>query len=270
MARDSQGLAGADQAANSGSVFRRRFITLRAEHSSEELDLELPADRTVADLLPEIVRALGWPGEQAGHSIQYQLLNEAGELISEAGNLIEAGVENSDVLWIQMTGLPSVPTPPEDRSSDAVAAPKRRQAVPLGLDSTAGAPERKGSLPPPVETGVEILKPSMASREGIVFELGEARTLVGRSGRGFQPDIDLTDLDPEYAASRRHALLEAQNEGIVITALVTTNGTFLNGAELAPGSKQVLSDGDEIQFGVEGVKLTFLTEGQILPSSFFQ
>ena len=64
-------------------------------------------------------------------------------------------------------------------------------------------------------------------------------------------------------------MLESLDGEVVVTALVTTNGTFVNRGELAPGSKQVLKDGDEIQFGLEGVRLSYFSPGQVLLSSFF-
>jgi pSer/pThr/pTyr-binding forkhead associated (FHA) protein len=65
-------------------------------------------------------------------------------------------------------------------------------------------------------------------------------------------------------------VIEAQGGEFEITALRTTNGTYVNGVELASGAKHRLSMGDEIQFGSEGVKLTFLSAGHILSSSFFK
>jgi hypothetical protein len=272
MAPDPQGTVpgAANNTSSSGLVYRRRFITLRAEHSLEELDLELPADRKIVDLLPEIVRALGWPEASGGETIKYQVFSEAGELLDEAATLSEVGVENSDVLWIQVARRPSRPA--EENPADSVAngGPKKQPAVPRPLAPSVDAHERRESLPPPVDAGIEIARPSIVSREGFVFELKNSRTLIGRSGRGFEPDVDLTDLDPEYAASRRHAVIEAQGDEYEITSLRTTNGTYVNGVELAPGAKQRLSMGDEIQFGSEGVKLTFLNAGHILSSSFFK
>ena len=272
MAPDPQGTVPdvPDHPSSSGQVYRRRFITLRAEHSLEELDLELPADRRIGDLVPEIVRALGWPETSAGETIKYQVFREAGELLDEAATLAGVGVENSDVLWIRLAVEAARPAEATDPSSPAVGGAKKPQAAPRPLDLTAEPPEPRGSLPPPVETGVEIAKPSIVSREGVVFELGGSRTLIGRSGRGFRPDVDLTDLDPEYAASRRHAVIEAQGDEYVITALRTTNGTYVNGTELAPGAKHRLGSSDDIQFGSGGVKLTFFSSGQILSSSFFK
>ncbi len=259
-----------DQPPGSGGAYRRRFITLRAEHSLEELDLELPADRTVADLLPEIVRALGWPEAHGGQTIRYQMLSEAGELLDEAATLLAAGVENSDVLWIRLAAESLRPTEESDASPVAGGRPSKPLATPLAFDPTAELQERRGSLPPPVEIGVDISRASIVSRLGFVFELSTTRTVIGRSGRGYEPDVDLTDLDPEYAASRRHAVIEAQGDEYGITALRTTNGTFVNGVELAPGSKHRLTPGDEIQFGSEGVSLTFFGSGHVLSSSFFR
>ena len=272
MAPDPQGrLPGVPgNAPTSGGVYRRRFITLRTEHSLDELDLELPADRKIVDLIPEIVRALGWPEASGGETIKYQLFSEAGELLDEAATLSGVGVENSDVLWIRLAGEASRPAEATDPNSLAGGGAKKPLAGPGPLDPAADSVDPRGSLPPPVDTGVAIGNPSIVSREGFVFELGDSRTLIGRSGRGYQPDVDLTDLDPEFAASRRHAVIEAQADEYEITALRTTNGTYVNGVELAPGAKRRLSTGDEIQFGSEGVKLTFFSSGHILSSSFFK
>ena len=259
-----------DPASSSGRVYRRRFITLRAEYGLDELDLELPADRKIVDLIPEIVRALGWPEASAGETIRYQVFREAGELLDEAATLSGVGVENSDVLWIRVAGEASRPAEGKVALPVASGGPKKQPAVLRPLDPSADSQELRGSLPPPVEAGVEIARPSIVSRQGFVFELKTSRTLIGRSGRGYEPDVDLTDLDPEYAASRRHAVIEAQGGEYELAALRTTNGTYVNGVELAPGAKHRLSLGDEIQFGSDGVKLTFFSSGHILSSSFFK
>jgi hypothetical protein len=272
MAPDPQGTVPGvpDIASSSGPIYRRRFITLRAEHSLEELDLELPADRKIVDLIPEIVRALGWPEASAGETIEYQVFREAGELLDEAATLSGVGVENSDVLWIRVAGEASRPAEGKVALPAASGGPKKQPAVPMPVDPSADSQELRGSLPPPLDAGIEIARPSIVSRQGFVFELKNSRTLIGRSGRGYEPDVDLTDLDPEFAASRRHAVIEAQGGEFEITALRTTNGTYVNGVELASGTKHRLSMGDEIQFGSEGVKLTFLSAGHILSSSFFK
>jgi hypothetical protein len=52
---------------------------------------------------------------------------------------------------------------------------------------------------------------------------------------------------PDYAISRRHALIEVRREGILLKDSQSTNGTFLNGARLEK-KPVLLSDRDVVGF----------------------
>jgi predicted component of type VI protein secretion system len=112
--------------------------------------------------------------------------------------------------------------------------------------------------------------PSLLSSQGFVFELGAPPILIGRRSRGAEPDVDLTEIDPEMASSRRHARILLRDQTYALEALPTTNGTFVNGRELKAGEVQPLQSGDRLLFGSDGVELSFFLGGETIPPSFFR
>lgn len=74
---------------------------------------------------------------------------------------------------------------------------------------------------------------------GKVFRLEGYAVVVGR-----RESCDITL--PDYNISRRHARLEPQEEGWVITDLDSTNGTFVNGERIIA---KRLENGDSVKFG---------------------
>lgn len=245
----------------------RRFITLRAEHSIEEVTIEAPSDQPVGKLIPEILKVLGWPDSSGDRQLTYELLSEAGDLLNPDETLDQSGVESSDVIWIRLAESEdsSSDDDPDGSVANGGSAP---QSEVIPLESTRTESPR-GPPAPPVEANIGIERPSLVSKEGLIFEIADPPLMVGRAGRNFNPEIDLTDLDPEFVSSRRHVRIESDDGRLLITALRTTNGTFINGFELSPGAKHVLESGDEVQFGFEGVKLSFFSPGQQIPASYF-
>jgi predicted nucleic acid-binding Zn ribbon protein len=81
--------------------------------------------------------------------------------------------------------------------------------------------------------------------------------LIGRADEisGVQPDVDMTPhRGMEGGVSRRHAQLLHEAGKWFIVDLDSTNGTYLNGAEVQPKARQPLNDGDRIGLGdVEAV-----------------
>jgi pSer/pThr/pTyr-binding forkhead associated (FHA) protein len=87
---------------------------------------------------------------------------------------------------------------------------------------------------------------------GKQFLLSSAESNIGRwdADGGIFPDVDLDSDDPEAKVSRRHARITFSDGKYVLEDLGSTNGTFVNrGKRLAPGTRQPLSDGDEIIVG---------------------
>ena len=77
--------------------------------------------------------------------------------------------------------------------------------------------------------------------------------IAGRGG-----DVDLTDIDPGLATSRRHAQFRLTPGGWFVQDLGSTNQTKLNGVQLMPGRLTRLSDGDQLELG--GILFFFRTK----------
>ena len=90
------------------------------------------------------------------------------------------------------------------------------------------------------------------------YPLTESETLIGRRDdrQGTRPQIPLRD----PGASRRHAMLRADADGVSVMDLGSTNGTLVNGMELPPNSRRMLKNGDAITVG-RWTRLVVRSEG---------
>lgn len=227
----------------------RQFITLRARNTNEEIDIELPGDQPVSSLMPDLLKVLGWPSTNNGIHLKYSLVTEDGTTLQGNSSLKAAGIENFDALWIELDAEQLEPV--EDRPANE---------PPLaGLDHRSAAPaeDPAGSLPPPIWARIPIVAPCLVSAEGIVFMLGQPPITIGRRSQDKRPDIDLTELDSEYVASRHHAEIRKNQDRFILHALNTKNGTLVNGNELKADEEWPLRDGDLLRFGFRGVQLSF-------------
>lgn len=93
--------------------------------------------------------------------------------------------------------------------------------------------------------------PRLTSDKGAVFTLGEGVTTIGRPDRdsGWSPTVDLTPLDPNRKASRRHAEIRRSGKTFFLKDLGAANRTFLNGQPLQPNTDYPLNEGDTVAFG---------------------
>jgi pSer/pThr/pTyr-binding forkhead associated (FHA) protein len=85
-----------------------------------------------------------------------------------------------------------------------------------------------------------LLTVSGGAMRGLSFRVGRDPQLVGRA-----PSADIVLADPHL--SRRHATVQATVDGVVLTDLGSTNGTWLNDQRIV-GSVP-LTDGDVIRLG---------------------
>jgi hypothetical protein len=94
---------------------------------------------------------------------------------------------------------------------------------------------------------------------GIEFELaGSSETKVGRPdpGSNHVPDIDLSSVEEQPSTSRDHARIRRKDKHFfVVEEEPSTNGTFVNGERVKPGSPLEVKSGDTVQFGL--VKMRF-------------
>lgn len=77
-------------------------------------------------------------------------------------------------------------------------------------------------------------------------------SVIGRMDDGSQnqPDVNLAPYSGlEKGVSRNHAVIERNEDTLMIMDMQSSNGTYLNGQRLVPHQPRVLRDGDEIRFG---------------------
>ena len=100
---------------------------------------------------------------------------------------------------------------------------------------------------------------TLFAENGKSFPLVSAKMVIGRDSfrKGIVNDIDLTDLDVTKIVSRRHAMIQRQNDTYVLHDLNSTNGVLVNGERISPRLPHVLKVEDVVEFGTGGVKLTF-------------
>lgn len=88
----------------------------------------------------------------------------------------------------------------------------------------------------------------------LVFGLPlEGSITIGRRDpvTGIQPDVDLTGIDPERSASRRHAkILREGDRFLLVEDIGATNGTFLNASRIRTGVPMEFGPGDTVRFGL--------------------
>ncbi len=121
-------------------------------------------------------------------------------------------------------------------------APERQEWPPPAVLATA--PDAvTGVIPMPTQAGTWTLvvekSPTLPAGRAFGFPLG-ARALAGRSS---EMDIQLDDT----FVSAKHALFEATPGGLQVEDLLSTNGTQLNGTDIADA--QVLREGDRVEVG---------------------
>lgn len=91
-----------------------------------------------------------------------------------------------------------------------------------------------------------LVRINSGSLAGRTFELDSGFLTIGRS------ETCTIRFDPtsERIASKQHAFIEAKPDGFYLRDNKSTNGTLVNGARIASVK---LNDGDQIQFGRDGV-----------------
>ena len=134
-------------------------------------------------------------------------------------------------------GISALAFDPQPSSSAPVGAGKAT-LVTLELIATIDPSLREaGSPEPPI------------NQAPIAFRLDKETHLIGRSNerRGIHPEVAL---DFDDAVSHRHALLIRQPDGtFIVRDINSTNGTKLNGVELAAMVDTPIKEGDEFTLG---------------------
>ena len=126
----------------------------------------------------------------------------------------------------------------------------------------ASVPAPKSIAPPParriwslvltVDPSLDVdPDPATPCPKGVaprIFAVADFDMLVGRHDekRDIHPELSVHD----PGASRRHAKFVTLEDGsIALQDLASMNGTKLNGADVVPGSRRTLREGDEVTLG---------------------
>jgi len=170
-------------------------------------------------------------------------------------------------------GGSSMAIPPTPLPASASAVTATTVAPPPPLPPTTGIGE---STPPAVapltgplwevqvsvdaslDTDPDPSLPVPTDEPDYFYPLTESETLIGRRDdrQGIRPQIPLRD----PGASRRHAMLRIDADGVSVMDLGSTNGTLVNDMELPPNSRRMLKNGDAITVG-RWTRLVVRSEG---------
>jgi hypothetical protein len=88
------------------------------------------------------------------------------------------------------------------------------------------------------------------------------KIMIGRHGAAGAPlpDVDLGNLAIDATSvSRRHAVIQPDDQVIVIKDLASTNGTYVNGKRIQPNEPRILRNGDRVRLGNLWLQITFVS-----------
>jgi hypothetical protein len=110
-----------------------------------------------------------------------------------------------------------------------------------------------------------LLRVEVQGADTPIHIIPKPEMVIGRTdpASGDQPELDLSP----YAAyqmgiSRRHAVIQWQNEQLHIVDLGSRNGTYVNGKKVQPHQPFKLRDGDEMRLGKMSLKLYFRVKSE--------
>jgi hypothetical protein len=143
---------------------------------------------------------------------------------------------------------------PKPAPAPAPAPPSVSKPTPIPFPAVVATPAPAGGwdleivVDPALDTDPDPESPCPTDRPAITQPVDKPDMLVGRHDetRAIHPEISLHD----PGASRRHAKFVLEPDGgIALQDLASTNGTQVNGADVAPGTRRRLKEGDTVTLG---------------------
>ena len=225
---------------------KRQFITLRTPRSNEETDMEVPSDRPVAEILPEILKILNWPfADEGGNPLYYALTDSAGKKISPEMSFSAANIDNFSIIHVALDEAQRQKVLEAQQSAPSERIPGKGKSI-----------ENSELLSQPVPFILPIDGPCLVFGSTI-YMLDNFPALIGRKGKNSTPEIDLSEIDSKLISSHRHAEIIREESGYVLHTLTPKNGMLLNGALQAADSSTMLRNGDILGFGFKGIQMTW-------------
>jgi biotin carboxyl carrier protein len=127
------------------------------------------------------------------------------------------------------------PSPSRFRAAPSSSVPVSAPAAAVGQVSAEGAAVMPGAV------WALVVEKSSSLRPGEAYELPRGASAL--AGRAPETDIYLRDT----FVSSKHALFESTAEGLTVEDLRSTNGTVVNGVEIAEA--RTLHAGDHVEVG---------------------
>jgi hypothetical protein len=137
---------------------------------------------------------------------------------------------------------------------------KTRQFSP-GEDTAPSIPVEQGTRT--FEASAKLSLQFGESEERMVELVDGGEVTVGRADRhtSVQPTVNLNDLRAwEYGVSRLHIAIRRSGPDLYLLDLGSTNGTFLNGARLAPREPAPLHHKDRVRLGRFEMVVSFIDD----------
>jgi hypothetical protein len=133
----------------------------------------------------------------------------------------------------------------------AAAAPSDTSSAAPPATTDDGQSTAAVSAPTPAASAATAVSRLTLLDKNRDYSLSTEITTIGRRSPADQiePDIDLTDDDPESYVSRRHAQIIKTDEHYVYEDVGSSNGSFINNVRAQPGVQQILKDGDRVRVG---------------------
>jgi len=153
----------------------------------------------------------------------------------------EVGIEPSaELKFGELKASITLVMMPEEATEEIAASVASEEKAPV---------EGQGSVEPAGLQEVQVSLAEVSSSWEIVagdkkFPLPFGQVRIGR-----KPDRNDISFPEDRYVSGEHLLLEVDLEELKVKDLGSTNGTFVNGQRIEPGSFVSLSDGDEITIG---------------------
>lgn len=223
----------------------RLFITIRTPSSNQEVDLEFPGDQSIGEILPNILKILNWPLLINGKDLKYCLQTESGSPLDNSKTLNSHGIQNFEVLWLTVQEDNLVKVKVIDDSCS---------------ENVNGEQELRNGILPPQQINLPVInQPSLVVFDSYMYILSDKAMIVGRKSKESTPDIDITEFDSGFVASRKHISIIPRGGKHYCKPFSTRNGTFLNGKQLESEKEIMLIKGDKIQLGFRGIELEYQT-----------
>jgi ABC-type multidrug transport system, ATPase component len=167
------------------------------------------------------------------------------------------------VIWFEVSAEPEIaaaqqPAPPQKIFNPAPGSPPYPAPQSAAVQAPVGVQPRSAASPKPAQPASPSRLEFTGPDARPVVQLGQNAIWLGRD-----PSCDITFNAAVIMVSRKHAAIRFQDGGYVLEDNNSFNGTLVNGQRISAPTP--LYDQDEVQLGVGGPVLRFVSPSRIAP-----